>query len=338
MSKNDKTAEKKQQKKENTTVKTAEKKVDNKATEKKQEKKAPQMPPAFKKEETASAATHVMTQEQIKGAMGSGAGGLSPDGRMIWANIANKRYFENPNKDLQYAPEFLKSMNLLIDAVMVSEMIDEAMFGTGTLTKVLDSSAMPHLIAVANMMGVEIPNIKSLEAKTPKDIKDQGKVAVSIDKKNISKDTQEEAKKEHAAAQEIPELDPVKVFAAGEEALKKAVYYKLVTIKNPADKLTGIVDFMRLYRAEEARHADNAAEAMQKFDNRTVGEWLDDAFSIVTPTVLFKGIGTGLRVAVAATKNPACAFTILKRHIKDQWDDASVASAVISPYIPTVFV
>lgn len=320
MSKNNEKLSQKQQKK------AEAKKPEVKKEEKKQQpKKAPEVPPAIKQEEVKPAASQVLTREQINKTIG---GGLSPDGRMIWAKIANDRYFLNPNKDMQYAPEFLKGMNLLIDAVMVTEMVDEAMFGTGTLTRVLDSTMLPHLIAVANMMGVEVPNIKVLEAKTPDDLKKQGKVVVEISKKNISKETQEAAKKEQKVKAEVPELDPVKVFAQGEEALKKAITYKLVTVSGVSEKLTGVVDFMRLYRAEEARHAENTADAMQKFDNRTVGEWLDDAFKIATPTLLFKGIGTGLRLSISATKSPVSAFTILKRHIKDQWDDASTASAV----------
>lgn len=308
-------------KQEKKTVKTEEKNPQTK----KQEKKAPEVPPAYNQ---PAEKPKVMTREDIQRQIGPGNGGLSPDGRMTWANIANERYFKNPNKDLEYAPEFLKSMNLLIDAVMVCEMVDEAMFGNSSLARVLDSTALPHLIAVADRMGVKMPTQLALEAKTPEELKKQGKVVVTIDKKNISEETKKKAKEEHKVIAEVPELDPVKVFASGEEALKKALTYKLVESKGIGDKLTGVVDFMRLYRAEEARHADNAANAMQKFDGRTVGEWLDDAFSIVTPTLLFNGIGTGLRLTTSQTGSPVCAFTILKRHIKDQWDDQSIASAV----------
>ena len=329
MSKDKKQAPKKEEQKKAAAAKPAEKKVEEKKPSR--EKKAPEVPPTVEPEVVEKKSTTGKTPVSVANVTDlfnkDKRVASTPESRAIILNLADKR-FSRPGIEDLYDPEFLKTMDMIVDAGVVCEIAEEAMFGETTFGRVMKSSMLPKFQLLAKQMGINMPEMKALEAITPAEELKKGNVTVKVDKKDISKETQKQLKKEHEIKKEVPELDPAKVYAAGDEALVKALTYKLVDSKGIGEKLTGVVDFMRQYRAEVARHADNTSDAMLKYDNRTVGEWLDDAFSIVTPTLLFNGIGTGLRLTTSQTGSPVCAFTILKRHIKDQWDDASIASAV----------
>lgn len=344
MAKNNKQAAKKANEKENVknveakkpeTKKTQEaapasKTTDNPAA--KPAKKAPEAPPAFKQEPEKKKTTVSISVGNVTDLLDPNKRRAhTPDASVQLLDLADRR-FSRPDAETRLSREFLDNMNMIIDAGVACEIADEAMFGDGSFTRVMKSSMLPKFRVLAEQMGIKIPEMKALEAITTAEELEKGNVVVKTDKKNISKETKEQLQKEHDVRDQIPELDPVKVFAAGEEALKDALRYKLISKKGMGEVLVNIVDFMREYRAEEARHAENTAEAMKKFDDRTVGQWLDDAFTVVTPTVLFRGIGRGLCATTSLSKSPVQAFLILKNAIKkgtgsDVWDDQSIANA-----------
>ena len=331
MNKNDKKTAPKKEEQKKAAAPAAEKKEAQKAEQKEQKKKeAPKAPPAFtpaKGDEGKGDSMVKALAENVKNHYAHDA-----NHRVQLLDLADRR-FSRPDAMERLSPEFLTNINMIIDAGIAAELADEAMYGDGTFARVMQSSMLPQFRAVAAQIGITLPDTKALEALTPKEELEKGNVVIATDKKNISKEAQEKIKKEHELKQEAPELDPKKVFAAGEDALVKALQYKLISKKGMGEVLVSIVDFMREYRMEEAHHAENTADAMQKFDNRTVGEWLNDAFSIVEPTLLFNGIGRGLCTTTSVFKSPVQAFIVLKKAIAsangtDVWDDASIASAV----------
>ena len=174
--------------------------------------------------------------------------------------------------------------------------------------------------------------ITFLEKALPAPDKD-GNVTITKEAIKVSKETKEEIKKEAKATENIPELDPKKITS--EEDLKKALRYIMITDPKKGkihQMLTHTVDFIRAYRMEEAHNAENTVEAMENLDNRTTGEWLHDAFSLVTPTLLMRGIGGGMANTVGLSKSPIVAFFILRRYFDledtNTWNDQDVASAV----------
>lgn len=313
------TAQKQETKQETKSVKT----------DKEEKKTAPKAPPAFKPAEETKGGDKMLKalSENVKNHYAHDA-----NHRVQLLDLADRR-FSRPDAQERLSPEFLTNVNMIIDAGVAAELADEAMYGDGTFSRVMQSSMLPQFRAVAAQIGITLPETKALEAMTPAEELEKGNIVIATDKNKISKETQKQVQKEHELKQEVPELDPVKVFASGDEALQKALQYKLIAKKGMGEVLVNIVDFMREYRAEEARHAQNTVAAMEKFEARTTGDWLNDAFSIVEPTLLFNGIGRGLCTTTSVFKSPVQAFIVLKKAINnangsDVWDDQSIASAV----------
>jgi hypothetical protein len=102
------------------------------------------------------------------------------------------------------------------------------------------------------------------------------------------------------------------------------------------DTLVNGIDFMKKFRLHEASLAENADEAKAKFENYNSGNWLDDLFSYVKPSVFFAGIGRGMASVIAAEKDPIHAFCIFRDAIKDKKsnepviDDQEIAYCVKS--------
>ena len=93
---------------------------------------------------------------------------------------------------------------------------------------------------------------------------------------------------------------------------------------------------MKKFRLHEASLAENAEEAKAKFDRYNSGDWLDDLFTYVKPSVFFAGIGKGMASVTAVEKSPIHAFTIFRDAIKNKdtnepvLDDQEIAYCVRS--------
>ena len=117
---------------------------------------------------------------------------------------------------------------------------------------------------------------------------------------------------------EKPELDPEKITS--EEDLTKALTYMFVQQKGTrlTSTLLEGVDFMKKFRMHEASLAENADEAKAKFESYNTGDWLDDLFKYVQPSVFFTGIGRGMAECTAIAKDPIHAFCIFRDAIKNK--------------------
>ena len=278
-----------------------------------------------------------VSQFTPKNAIGSSRSALDANHKVDLLNLTHKFFKEDPDASRKYAVDFLDAIDKILAAGIVSAIADEAAYGEGSFSMVLNHTMYPQLVVAAKEMGVTLPAAKSLE------VKEDGTVQVDAKQVKLTKEVKEELKKEKEIIDEKPELDPVKVANMDEEALRKALQYILITgpkTTKVKDTLCSVVDFMRSYRMEMAKKAENASEAMLKYDDYTTGQWLDDAFSYVKPTFLLHGIGRGFVSCTSLEKSPVSAFCILRRSMtKDdgtvEWDDQSIADAVKSV---TIFV
>lgn len=256
---------------------------------------------------------------------------LDANHRVDLLNLANDIFRKDPDAERKFTLEIRDSVNAIVAAGIVAALADESVYGTSTLSAVLNHAMYPQLIIAAKEMGVTLPNVKALP------VNEKDEVIVESDKIKVSKDAKKKLQEEHAIEDKKPELDPVKVADMGEEALKEALQYLLIVgpkKTNIKNTLVSVVDFMRTYRITMADKAENVAEAKLKYDGYTVDKWLMDAFSYVKPTFLLHGIGRGLITMASLAKSPVSSFCILRRTLTDPetnkpvWDDQSIADAV----------
>lgn len=306
-------------------------------------KKAQTPPPAPAAEEapvqTVESPAPNMSQFTTQNAVGSTASRLSADSRVTLLNLADDIFRKDPNATQRFGLQVCESINQIVAAGVVSALADEAAFSDGTFATVLKSSMYPQLVVAAQDMGIKLPTIKALPSG-----EEEGTVVIESGQVKVSKETKTKLKEEREIIEkgdsgEI-ELDPKKVAELGEEELVKALTYHIAskgkTSRNTKDMLTGVVDFMREYRMALANKADNTVEAMEKYDNRTMREWLQDIFQYVEPTVLMSGIGRGMKTLIMRDKSPISAFIILRNSLIDKesgavvWDDQSIADAVFA--------
>ena len=264
-----------------------------------------------------------------KNLVGSTRSALDANHRVDLLNLTNKVFREDPDASRKYSMDFLGAMDTIVAAGIVCALADEAAFGEGSFSAVLNHTLYPQLVVAAKELGVTLPTAKALP------VDKEGNVTIESKQVKVSKETKQKLEEEKAIEEEVPELDPVKVANMDEAALKDALQYMLVTgpkKQKIKDVLVGVVDFMRTYRMTLADKAENAAEAKLKYDDYTTGQWLEDAFSHVTPTFLLHGIGRGLVTTVGLEKSPISAFCVLRKNMTKadgtiDWDDQSIAHA-----------
>lgn len=275
------------------------------------------------------------SQITTKNLAGQTRSSLDANHRVDLLGLAHKMFKEDPDAGRKYSLDFLDAMDSIMAAGIVSALADEAAFGEGSFSVVLQHKLYPQLVLTAKEMGVTLPSPKNLPHAA------DGTIVVEKEQVKLSKETKEELKQEKAIEEEKPELDPKKVAEMGEDALRKALTYIMITGPKTTSvqrTLVKTVDFMREYRMYLADKAENAAEAKLKYDDYTTGQWLDDAFSYVKPTFLISGIGRGMTTLVAYEKTPISAFCVLRKSMtnkegKVEWDDQSIADAVKSMVI-----
>lgn len=246
-------------------------------------------------------------------------------------------FLKNPNAVNMFGDKVCATMTRIGAIGVISAVADQAINGTGTFAITVKREAYENLKEAALSIGVELPAMTKLLPGTTKD-------SVKIESKdiNVSEETTKKIKEENAIEKEGDnnqiELDPKKVAHLDEEALIKALTYLLVTglkrNKSIKDSLVETVDFMHDYRIELARQAENSTDAMNKYEDRSMYEWLSDIFSYVKPTIHLKGIGIGMHSLIKEENAPLSAFVILRQVLIDNktnqplWDDKSIADTV----------
>ena len=299
-------AKKEQQKKENRTPKTP-----GKAPEVKTENK-----PKVETEEKVEDAQVIQAAAMNPGKILSNKhrGGLSPDATVQALDLAHRVFVEEKDPDLQFPKETAIKVNKIVAIGILCTLADHGANGDDSFATVLNTQAYPGLAAAAEDLGFKIPDIKALPAG-----KDEGTIVLPADKVNVPAETKKKLQEEKKIREaEKPELDPEKITS--EEDLKKALEYMFIT--QSGRRLTGTlidgINFMKKFRLHESSLAENADEAKAKFENYNSGDWLDDLFSYVQPSVFFTGIGRGMANVTMVEKNPIHAFIIFRDAIKDK--------------------
>ena len=141
-----------------------------------------------------------MSQMTTKNAVGQTRSSLDANHRVDLLGLAHKVFKEDPDAGRKYSLEFLDAMDSVIAAGIVSALADEAAFGEGSFSVVLQHKLYPQLVLAAKEMGVTLPTPKNLPPA------EDGTVTVNKEQIKLSKEAKEELKNEKAIEDEQPEL------------------------------------------------------------------------------------------------------------------------------------
>lgn len=239
---------------------------------------------------------------------------LSADSRILAFSLLEKTIVNPIDPALAFPLEVRKATNMLVAIGTLTTLMDHCANGDDTFAMLMQKTEYAALIECAKGAGydIKLPDIKALP------VKENGQVVVEAKKVKIGKEEKQKLQQEKKIREgEKPELDPEKITS--EEDLKKALEYMFATKSlRITDTLVEGIEFMKKFRLHEASLAENADEAKAKFENRTSGDWLDDLFSYVQPSVFFTGIGRGMANVILAEKNPIHAFVIFRDAVKDK--------------------
>lgn len=313
--------------------------------QKKETKKAPVAPktaPETKVEEAAEATVETTVEQPANDVVkallnrSKNVSGLDANHRVELNGQIIDLFVKNPDARNQFGDTLCESMTQIAAVGVISAVADEVVNGNSTFALTVKKSSYPALLAAAKDMGIDLPALAALPAPS------EETVQLPSTEIKVSEETAaavaEEARVATEGDQGKIETDPVKVAHMSEDDLKKALTYILITTykhqKNVKESLVKAVDFMHDYRIELARQAENSTEAMNKIEDRSMLEWLNEIFSYVKPTIYMKGIGKGMFELINREKSPLSAFLIFRDYLTDketgkpEWDDQSIADAV----------
>lgn len=253
--------------------------------------------------------------------------GLSHDGQVRLLDLARRTFVEETDPELQFPQIVRKHVNNIVAIGILCEFAEQANEGNTAFASILATQAYPSLVAAAKEIGFTLPDIKALPAGPV-----EGTITITSEDVKPSEEAQKQLDHEKKVREgAVPELDPEKITS--EEDLKKALEYMLVT-KNRriVEVITEGVDFMKKFRLHEASLAENADEAKAKFEAYNTGDWLDDMFKYVRPSIFFTGIGRGMAHVIEAEKDPIHAFLIFREAIRDKETNKPILNDEESAY------
>lgn len=301
----------------------------------KKEEKKPAAPKAPKAPQGSAAPKHeekkpekkveeaqVMTEEQVRVMAGTDPDKLrqniktlSPDMKILAFSLLEKTVINPADPALAFPLEVRKTTNMLVAIGTVTTLMDHCANGDDSFALAMRQTDYAALIECAKGAGydLKLPEIKALP------VTDDGKVVVEAKKVKVGEAEKKKLQEEKKIREgEKPELDPEKITS--EEDLKKALTYMFITQggRRLTGTLTDGIEFMKKFRLHEASLAENADAAKAKFESYNSGDWLDDLFSYVQPSVFFTGIGRGMANVTVVEKNPIHAFVIFRDAVKDK--------------------
>ena len=312
------------------------KNIPNKGTK----SKAPAAPP--KKPETKQAEEQIPVAEEVSAEemkttvatnpdkLARKVRTLSPDAQVMALNLLHKSVVAPEDPALAFPEDVKKRANHIVAIGSLCALADHAANGDDSFAYLMQKSEYKCLAEAAQDLGFKLPKIEALPV-----LKD-GSLQLDAKEVKIPAETKKALKEEQKIREGAkPELDPEKITS--EEDLKKALTYMFaIKSRRLVEVLTESIDFMKKFRLHEASLAENADEAKAKFENYNSGDWLDDLFSYIKPSVFFTGIGRGMANIVGVEKNIIHAFIVFRDAIKTKdnnepvLDDQEIAYCVRS--------
>ena len=290
----------------------------------KEEVKKPEKKESKKKEKTPTLVPEVVEEENkelakklnIPPHVAVGATGSSFDGKSQLAFVMNQRY-NNPEVKKEY-PEFFAAMSHNIDVVVLLALNDlrneiATRAENGELKLTVNPDQLIQLNEAASMLGIELAPAKALPGAT------DGQLSLDLFEANVP----EELKETTPEKKEV-ELDPKKVITT-EMVVDALTHLMTKSSPNPAEKIANTIAWYRNYCITQEENANKKLE----LDDRTVGEWVDEIFTLIKPTIALNGIGGACYTYTSQMESPVMAHCILHGHFsKLNWTEEEIAELV----------
>jgi hypothetical protein len=271
--------------------------------------------------------------------------GMSQHDKVLYGSLLQHRKDEMIRNGGESAEKY-QALTMIEDAILIDVAVTELVIKKNPMSLILTANEKNYgaIKLLANEMGVNIPEFKSL----PKPTKEQlaaagltdaaGKVVLKLEDKDVSKETKEQKKKEQRSIDESVKKDYMKDHTKIEtdEQLKEALGFQLVNpaITNPIEKLITTAQFYRAYLEAHAEKADDPQAELAKIHELTLADLLQDITTMVKPTFVAQGFGNllGRRAHDANSVIPAfCMFkncVIDRKTGKAKYSDEEIAAFV----------
>ena len=271
--------------------------------------------------------------------------GMSQHDKVLYGSLLQHRKDEMVRNGGESAEKY-QALTMIEDAVLIDVAVTELVIKKNPMSLILTANEKNYeaVKLLANEMGVNLPDFKSL----PKPTKEQlaaagltdaaGKVVLKLEDKNVSKETKEQKKKEQKSIDESVKKDYMKDHTKIEtdEQLKEALGFQLVNpaITNPIEKLITTAQFYRAYLEAHAEKSDNPEAELAKIHELSLADLLQDITTMVKPTFVAQGFGNllGRRAHDANSVIPAfCMFkncVIDRKTGKAKYSDEEIAAFV----------
>lgn len=246
---------------------------------------------------------------------------------------------ENPSKSM------IDGLSLLAQATILDIGIGEMACGTSAVGCIVAANPKNYdtFKAIANELGVKLPEFKALPSPTEEQLKNAGIVGllpsetrvVTIEEKNVSKEAIDKKKKEIAAEAKAVE-NPADI--KNDDQLKASLSALLTKpVPNGTDRpdarVQRVINFYRGYLTIQANKADDKKAALDKINNMSRIDMLNAITEIVGQcTFALSGTAYFLRKRTNETDSPISAFCLYRRNAvpgKDnEIDDLYIADLV----------
>lgn len=257
--------------------------------------------PANKQEEEAGKSTTTTIVDMAAGK------GLTQSEKLQFATelrhrVSELREEENPPL------EMIKGYNMIRDITFIDLAAGEIACGTSATGFIFSGNEMAYkaLCGLALTMGVKMPDFKALPAPTQEQLHKAGLESigdtkyVSIEAKDVSKETKERKKQERKLNDDAEKADKAYLNDHTKietpEQLSEALGFQLVNLKvaSPVERLITAAQFYRSYLEARAEKSDNAEAELAKIHESSLADLLQDISTMVPPTFAIEGFGKHL--------------------------------------------
>lgn len=281
-----------------------EKKVDEKKTveEKKPEQKSTQI-------------SVIETDELFKKLQGKLGDDLDRNHQVDLLNLSALYFKKDPNAEEKYGKTVVDNMNAATASGIIIVMSNEAAFGTSPFAVRIRKQCLPMLKEASAAMG--IPFDDKLLPAPDKD----GVVEVPTTAVKPSGKTKKQLLHEKEISENIPELDVNKILESENptDSIKSALeyYFTLRNGRSMHESILEAINLIKNFRVAQAKKEGNE-DIAASLESYSTGNWINDIFELISPTLLYKGIGSGLVNAATTTETVIHPFIILRDIFKDK--------------------
>ena len=252
--------------------------------------------------------------------------GLTQSEKLQFATELRHRVTELKEED-NPPLEMIKGYNMIRDITFIDLAAGEIACGTSATGFIFSGNEMAYkaLCGLALTMGVTMPDFKALPSPTKEQLHSAGLESigetkyVSIESKDVSKETKEKKKKERQLNDEAEKADKAYLTDHTKiqtpEQLSEALGFQLVNLKvaSPVERLITAAQFYRSYLEARAEKSNNPEAELAKIHENSLADLLQDISTMVPPTFAIEGFGKHLCKLAESNGSVIPAFNLFRK-------------------------